>query len=94
MGKTFRNTVRFFITNKGIISGENIKIIAEENQNIKIKNKNKNKLVFIKTNDCIKDKSVLVEMFNNQYVNIVGKYLVLHQKVLETPLCQKMMKKL
>ena len=40
--KTFWNTVRPFITNKGTISDENIKIKAEENQNIKIKNKNKN----------------------------------------------------
>ena len=30
-------------------------------------------MVSIKTNDCIKDKSVLVEMFNNHYVNIVEK---------------------
>ena len=68
MGKTFRNTVRFFITNKGTISGENIKIIAEENQNFKIKNKNKNKLVSIKTNDC-----VLAKVFNSHYINIVEK---------------------
>ena len=33
--KTFWNTVRLFITNKGTISDENIKIKAEENQNIK-----------------------------------------------------------
>ena len=57
-----------FITNKGTISGENTKIIAEENQNIKIKNKNKNKLVSIKTNDC-----VLAEVFNSHYINIVEK---------------------
>ena len=66
--KTFWNTVRPFITNKGTISDENIKIKAEENQNIKIKNKNRNKLISIKTNDCIKDESVLVEMFNNHYI--------------------------
>ena len=71
--KTFWNTVRPFITNKGTISDENIKIKAEENQNIKIKNKNKNKLVSIETSDCIKDESVLVEMFNNHYINIVKK---------------------
>ena len=71
--ETFWNRVRPFITNKGTISDENIKIKAEENQNIKIKNKNKNKLVFIKTNDYIKDESVLVEMFNNHYINIVEK---------------------
>ena len=40
--KTFWNTVGPFITNKGTISDENIKIKAEENQNTKIKNKNKN----------------------------------------------------
>ena len=75
-GKTSWNTVRPFTTNKGTISEENIKVIAEENQNIKIKNKNKSKLVF-------------VEMFS-----IVEKHLALHQKVLEIPLYQKMMKKL
>ena len=75
-GKTSWNTVRRFTTNKGTISEENIKVIAEQNQNIKIKYKNKSKLVF-------------VEMFS-----IVEKHLVLHQKVLEIPLYQKMMKKL
>ena len=57
-----------------MISDEDIKIKAEENQNtFKIKNKNKNKLVSIKTNDCIKDESALVQMFNNHYINIVEK---------------------
>ena len=60
--KTFWNTVRPFIINKGKISDENIKIKAEENQNIKIKNKNKNKLISIKRNVCVKNKSVVVEM--------------------------------
>ena len=58
--KTFWNTVKTFITNKGTISDENIKIKAEENQNIKFK---KRKLVPIKLNDCIKDKNALVEKF-------------------------------
>ena len=71
--KAFWNTVRPFITNKSTISDKNIKIKAEENQNIKTKNKNKSKLVSIKTNDLIKDESVLVEMFNNHYINIVEK---------------------
>ena len=61
------------MANKGTISDENIKIKVEEYQNIKIKNKNKNELVSIKTNDCIKSESVLVEMFNNHYINIVEK---------------------
>ena len=68
MSKTFWSTVRPFITNNGTISDEKIMIIAEENQNIKIKIKNTNKLVWIKINDC-----VLVEMFNNHYINIVEK---------------------
>ena len=33
------NTVRPFITNKGIIADENVKIKAAENQNIKINKK-------------------------------------------------------
>ena len=45
--------------------------MAEENQNINIKNKNNSKLVSIKTNDCIKDESILVEMFNKHFINIV-----------------------
>ena len=71
--RTFWNTVRPCMANKGTISDENIKIKVEEYQNIKIKNKNKNELVSIKTNDCIKSESVLVEMFNNHYINIVEK---------------------
>ena len=71
--QTFWNTVRPCMANKGTISDENIKIKVEEYQNIKIKNKNKNELVSIKTNDCIKSESVLVEMFNNHYINIVEK---------------------
>ena len=73
MSKAFWNTVRPFITNKGTICDENIKIKAEENQNIKTKNKNKRRLVAIKTNDLIKDESVLVEMFNNHYISVVEK---------------------
>ena len=40
---------------------------------MKINNKNKNKLVSIKTNDCTKDETVLIEMFNNHYMNILEK---------------------
>ena len=71
--KKFSNTIRSFITNKGTMSDENIKLKAEENQNIKIKNKNKNTLISIKTNDFIKDETVLVEMLNNHYINVVEK---------------------
>ena len=61
-----------FLTSKDTISDGNIKIKSEEKQNVKIKNK-KSKLTAIKRNDCIKDESVLVEMFNNGYINIVEK---------------------
>ena len=88
--KTFWNTVRPFIRNKGTISDENLKIKAD-----RIKNKNDSKLVSIKTNYCIKDENVLVKMFNKHFRNIVEKTSdILHQKVLEIPLCQKMMQKL
>ena len=30
-------------------------------------------MISIKTNDCIKDKSILVEMFNNHDINVVEK---------------------
>ena len=73
MSKILWNTIRHFVTNNGRISDENIKIKAEENQNIKTKNKIKSKLVFVRTNDFIKDESVLVEMFSNRYINIVEK---------------------
>ena len=73
VSNTFRNKVRTIITKKATISDEDIKIKAEENQNIKIKNKNKSKLVSIKTNDCFKDKKVLVEMFKTHYINIAEK---------------------
>ena len=73
MSKILWNTIRPFITNNGRISDENIKIKAEENQNIKTKNKIKSKLVSVRTNDFIKDENVLVEMFSNRYINIVEK---------------------
>ena len=44
--------------------------VGENTACFNIKNKNKNKLVSIKTNGCIKYESVLVEMFNNYYINI------------------------
>ena len=81
--KTFWNTVWPFITNKGTISNENIKIKAGENQNNKIKNKNENKLVYVKTNDCTKDEKVLVEMFNNHYISTVEKTSGIVNKILK-----------
>ena len=59
--KTFWNTVRPFITNKGTISDENIKIKAEENQNIKIKNKNKTNWFLLKQMTVLKTKVSLLK---------------------------------
>ena len=69
--KTFWNTVRPFITNKGTVSNENITIKAEEKQKVKIKNKNEH--ISIKKDEYINDENILVEMFNNHYINIVEK---------------------
>ena len=63
------------------MSNENIKIKAGENQNSKIKNKNK--LVYAKTNDCIKDEKVLVKMFNNHYISTVEKTSGIVNKILK-----------
>ena len=46
-----------------------------------MKNKNKNKLIFIKTNDYIRDERALFETFNNHYINISWKnHLVIYQE--------------
>ena len=69
--KVFWNAVKPFMTNKGIRINDNITIEAEINEEIKIKGKDKD--VSIKAKDLIKDEKILVEMFNNHYVNIVEK---------------------
>ena len=59
--KTFWNTVRPFLTNKGTISDENIKIKAEENQNIKTKIKIKANWSLLKQMTLLKTKVSLLK---------------------------------
>ena len=61
-----------FYTNRFLVE-ENMYLLFNSDNLIKTKNKNKSKAAFTKTNDFIKDESVLVEMFNNHYINIVEK---------------------
>ena len=59
--KAFCNTVRPFITNKSTISDENIKIKAEENQNIKTKIKIKANWSLLKQMTLLKTKVSLLK---------------------------------
>ena len=59
--KTFCNTVIPFITNKATISDENIKIKAEENQNIKTKIKIKANWSLLKQMTLLKTKVSLLK---------------------------------
>ena len=64
--KSFWNTVNPFISCKGTLSNDKIIIKAPNNTTVSIKGSN---LVSIKTKDEIRDKKILVEMFNNHYIN-------------------------
>ena len=68
--KSFWNTVKPFISNKGTLSNDSIIIESAEDITIKVKNGD---LTSIKAKDEIRDEQVLVEMFNNHYINIVEK---------------------
>ena len=68
--KSFWNTVKPFISNKGTLSNDNIIIESADDITLKVKNGD---LVSIKAKDEIRDEHILVEMFNNHYINIVEK---------------------
>ena len=68
--KSFWNTVKPFISNKGTLANDNIIIEAPSDSTINVKG---GASVFIKAKDEIRDEKVLVEMFNNHYINIVEK---------------------
>ena len=59
------------MSNKGVISNENIIIKAPKEETIKIKDL-ENEL-HIDANELIKDDKILAELFNNHYINIVEK---------------------
>ena len=67
-GKSFWNTVKPFISSKGTLSNDNIIIEATSDTNVKVKGEG---VVSVKAQDEIRDEKVLVEMFNNHYINIV-----------------------
>ena len=66
--KSFWNTVKPFISNKGTLSNDNIIIESADDITLKVKNGD---LVSIKAKDEIRDEHIL--MFNNHYINIAEK---------------------
>ena len=67
-GKSFWNAVKPFVSNKGVISNENIIIKAQKEEQIKFKDLENEP--HIDANELIKDDKVLVELLNNHYINI------------------------
>ena len=68
--KKFWSTVKPFVSSKGTLSNDNIIIEASNDSTVNIKG---GESVHVKTKDEIRDEQVLVEMFNNHYINIVEK---------------------
>ena len=66
--KSFWNSVKLFIINKGTVSEGKIAINPETDEIIKIKDKYE---ISIKVHGLINNKKALVEMFNHNYINIV-----------------------
>ena len=69
------------MSNKGVISNKNIIIKAQKKEKIKVKGLENE--IHIDANELIKDVNILIELFNNYYINIVEKTsrLVLNQIV-------------
>ena len=82
--KLFWNTVKPFLTNKVILT--DYKIVIESENHVKIKLKGKNFVLDIKAGDVLKDKKIIVRMFNNHYVNIVDNSTGFSPVELGTPL--------
>ena len=86
--KTFWNSVKPFITHKGIQTNESTTIEAEKNEQIEVKSLYEK--VDIKTKDLIKDEKILAEMSNKQYINITEKTSGIAPKNLGNPLDPKL----
>ena len=69
-GKQFWNTVKPFISSKGSFSNDNIIIEAGKDSTVAIKGGDE---ISVQAKDEIRDEKILVEMFNNHYINIVEK---------------------
>ena len=72
------------MTNSGILTDD--KTVIESENDVKIKSKVKNSVLDIKPRDFINEEEILVEMFNNRYVNIVETFTGVAQIELGTPL--------
>ena len=70
IGKQFWNTFKPFISSKGTLSDDNIIIEAQEDSTVNIKGGYQ---ISLQAKDEIRDEKILVEMFNNHYINIVEK---------------------
>ena len=75
------------MTNKGILTDD--KIVIESKNDVKIKSKGKHSVLDIKAGDVVHNKGILVEMFNNHYVNIVEDSTGIPPIELGTPLDPK-----
>ena len=80
--KSFWNEFKPFISSKGTLSNDNIIIEAPNDTTLTIKG---GSLVSIKAKDEIRDEKILVEMFNNHYINIVEKSSRSAQKSVQKP---------
>ena len=89
--KSFWNTIKPFITNKGIQANENTTIEVEKNEKIEIKSLHEK--VDKKTNGLIRDEKMLLEMFNKHYICIFEKASGLAPKNLGNPLNPKLNQK-
>ena len=69
-GKSFWKTVKPFISTKGTLSSDNIIIEAPNDTTINVKEGDS---ISTKRKDESRDEKVLVEMFNNLYINIAEK---------------------
>ena len=84
--KSFWNTVKPFISNKGTLSNDNIIIESADDITPKVKNGD---LVSIKAKDEIRDEHILGEMFNNHYINIAEKSSGIAPNSIGTPMDPK-----
>ena len=89
--KSFWDTVKPFMTNKGIIANDQIKIENEETTKIKMPGTNKE--ITLNINEQINDENILVELFNSHYIDIVEKTSGTPPKIIGNPTDPKVDKK-
>ena len=77
-----------FMFNKGALLNENIIIKAQKKKEIKVKGLENE--INIDANELIKDDKILVELFNNHYINIVEKASGLAPDCIDNPNLNKL----